>query len=81
LRVTFFDAPISLTLSYLDTDVGDFKESELKIHRYNTTTSLWEALSNCSVDTGANTVTCETSNFSTFGIFGDEEGGSSSSSG
>ena len=38
------------------------------MYRYNTGTSAWEELSNCVL--GSSTITCETTDFSTFGLFG-----------
>lgn len=75
--ISSFSAALSVTLEYEDADVADIDESTLKIHRYD---SDWNELSNCSVDTAANTVTCTTTNFSDFAIFGDEASSSSSSS-
>ncbi len=63
-----FISPITVTLSYAPADVAGVDESTLKIYRYDG--SIWTALSNCSVDTGARTVSCQTSNFSDFSIFG-----------
>jgi len=65
---TSFNEAITITLSYNDADVIDVDESTLLIYRYDGTT--WSALSNCSVDTNLNTVTCSTLNFSLFGLFG-----------
>jgi len=47
------------------------------IHRYNENTSSWEQLTNCSVDSVNNQVSCDTDHFSTFGIFGKSVGGGS----
>ena len=63
-----FDSPLTVTLTYSPSDIGSLDESSLKIYRYDGST--WNALSNCSVDTNAHTVTCSTSNFSDFAIFG-----------
>jgi len=68
-RVTSFDAPISVTMHYTEDDALQSLENTLSIYRYNTTTSSWEELNNCSIDTVNKTVTCETMWFSTFGIF------------
>ncbi|PIR85320.1 hypothetical protein COU15_01125, partial [Candidatus Kaiserbacteria bacterium CG10_big_fil_rev_8_21_14_0_10_45_20] len=59
-------------------DVSGLDESSLAIYRYDG--SSWSALSSCTVDTGANTVSCTTTAFSDFGIFGDEATSTSSSS-
>ena len=65
---TSFNEAITITLTYSDSDVIGIDESSLSIYRYDGTT--WNALSNCTVDTNANTVTCSTLNFSLFGLFG-----------
>ena len=69
--VSTFDNAVTVTLSYTDSDVTGLDEYSLKIHRYDG--SSWNELSKCSVDSGANTVSCETSQFSEFSIFGTEE--------
>lgn len=63
-----FAAALTITLSYTAGDVVGINESTLKIYRYDGST--WYALSNCSVNTGARTVTCNTNNFSDFALFG-----------
>ena len=73
--VTSFEEPITITLTYEDSDVSGVNESTLQIYRWNGT--AWSALSDCVVDANANTITCTTSNFSLFGLFG---GASSSGS-
>jgi hypothetical protein len=73
-----FSSPITITLSYTAGDVVGIVESALKIYRYDG--SSWYALSNCSVNTSSKTVTCETSAFSDFAIFGQSDGSSSSGS-
>lgn len=76
-----FDESITVELTYTNADVDDLDESSLQIYRYDG--SAWSALDSCSVDTDANSVSCATTAFSEFGIFGDEasSGSSSSSSG
>jgi hypothetical protein len=73
--ITSFEEPITITLTYEDADVSGVNEATLQIYRWNGT--AWSALSDCVVDANANTVTCTTSNFSLFGLFG---GASSSGS-
>jgi hypothetical protein len=73
-----FSAGLTVTLSYTDEDIEGVDESTLKIHRYDD--SVWNELSSCSVDTTANTVTCTTTHFSDFAIFGDAASSSSNSS-
>lgn len=80
--ISSFAAPLTVTLSYAAGDVSGLDESTLAIYRYDG--SSWHALSNCSTNTGARTVSCETTSFSDFAIFGSTAssgGGSSSSSG
>ncbi len=66
--VTSFLQPIIITLTYQDSDVVGINESSLVIYRWNGAT--WSPLTGCSVNTGLNTVTCTTTNFSVFGLFG-----------
>lgn len=66
--VTSFSTPITITLTYQDSDVLGINESSLIIYRYDGST--WSALTGCVVNTTANTVICETSNFSVFSLFG-----------
>ncbi len=67
-NISVFDSSIDITMAYLDNDLSNLDESSLWIHRYDG--SSWHALSNCVVDQVANTVTCETTAFSDFAIFG-----------
>jgi hypothetical protein len=66
--VTSFLEPIQVTLTYEDADVVGIDESTLLIYRWDGAT--WTALSSCVVDAGANSVTCTTTNFSLFSLFG-----------
>jgi len=72
-----FSQPLTVTLAYEDSDVSGLNASTLKIHRYD---SDWTELSSCTVDTSAKTVSCTTTNFSDFAIFGSPSTDSSSSS-
>jgi len=63
-----FDSAITVTLVYTTADVSGIVETSLVIYRYDG--ASWSALTSCSVDTGAKTVTCSTTNFSDFAIFG-----------
>lgn len=62
-----FSAPLTVSLSYDSGDVANVSESSLWIYRYD---SDWNALSDCVVDTDTRTVTCTTTNFSDFALFG-----------
>ncbi|HEY5714055.1 MAG TPA: Ig-like domain-containing protein [Candidatus Gracilibacteria bacterium] len=68
-RLTSFDLPLSIEFTYDDSLISGFQEQTLKIYRWGG--ASWDVLNNCVVDQGANTVTCETTQFSTFGMFGD----------
>jgi hypothetical protein len=67
--VSTFDHPISLTLSYDPSVLSNVSQSSLVIYRYDNGTG-WTALTNCTVDTNAHTITCQTNHFSNFSIFG-----------
>jgi len=69
--ITTFDNALTVTISYTDNEISGLVETSLLIYRWDE--SSWNSLNNCSVDTSANSVTCETSNFSTFGLFGQAE--------
>ncbi len=62
-----FGAPLVVTMTYGDDEVSLLDESTLVIRRWD---GAWNELSNCSIDTLANSVSCETDHFSVFGIFG-----------
>lgn len=63
-----FASPLTITYTYTDADISGITESSLVLYRYSS--GSWSQLSSCSVDTSANTVTCTTSGFSTFALFG-----------
>lgn len=65
---TSFNEPITVTITYSDADVSGINESSMVIYRWNGTT--WSPLTGCTIDTNANSITCTTTNFSTFGLFG-----------
>ncbi|MFA9289397.1 MAG: fibronectin type III domain-containing protein [Weeksellaceae bacterium] len=71
--VTSFDEPIDITITYDDSDITGMEESSLVIYRYSG--GSWHSLAPCTVDTTANTVTCSTTGFSVFGLFGTESAG------
>ncbi|HVU80020.1 MAG TPA: Ig-like domain-containing protein [Candidatus Paceibacterota bacterium] len=73
-----FASALTVTLSYTADDIAGIEETSLKIYRYDGST--WHALSNCSVDTGAKTVTCDTTAFSDFALFGTASASQSSGS-
>ena len=69
-KVTSFDEAISITMTYTDTQISGYDESSLSIYRWNG--SDWYALDSCVIDTTLKTVTCTTTAFSTFVLFGEE---------
>jgi hypothetical protein len=66
--VTTFDVDLTVSISYSDADVAGITESSLRIFYWGG--SSWTALSGCSVNETANSVTCTTNHFSTYGLFG-----------
>lgn len=64
-----FDQPLTISLTYDPDTLGSVDESTLLIYRYDD--GAWTELSNCATDTDTNTVSCATSHFSDFGIFGE----------
>lgn len=73
-----FDSPVTISYTYTDTDISGLNESSLTMYHYHS--GSWLALSDCSVNTSTNTITCSTSSFSTFAIFGTAQSSSSNSS-
>ncbi len=65
---TSFNDSITVTITYSDADISGYDESSLHVYRYSS--GVWSALSDCDVNTTTNTVTCTTTNFSAFGLFG-----------
>lgn len=66
--ISSFDQGLTVTLSYQPSELGTTPESSLVIYRYDG--SSWYPLTGCVVDTGAHTVSCQTTHFSDFAIFG-----------
>ncbi len=71
-----FDSSLTVTITYDDSDVSNMDESTLRIHRYDG--SSWNELSGCSVNSASNTVTCSTTRFSDFVLFGETSSSSGS---
>lgn len=67
-KVSTFNEPIEITMSYDSADILGIDESTLKIYRYDE--ENWYLTDDCSVDTNANEITCSTNDFSVFSVFG-----------
>jgi hypothetical protein len=67
---TQFDQPLNVVMHYTDDQAKAFKASTLQI--FSRDTGNWNVLDNCAVDTSAKTVTCTTTHFSSFALFGEE---------
>ena len=63
-----FNTSVTITYHYSDADVSGLDESTLRLYHYHN--GIWIALDSCSVDTGANIITCTTPSFSIFSLFG-----------
>jgi hypothetical protein len=68
--ISVFDRPLVISIAYNANDILEIDESSLKIYRWDD--GVWTQLNNCSVDMSAKTVTCETSHFSVFSLFGQQ---------
>ncbi|MDD5624034.1 MAG: Ig-like domain-containing protein, partial [Candidatus Peribacteraceae bacterium] len=77
--VTSFLQPITVTVDYTDDQMNGYDEPTLWIYRWDG--SSWNALDGCTVNLTANSVTCTTTHFSTFGLFGDTTATGDSSNG
>lgn len=64
-----FSQPITITLGYTASDAVNIYEDTLKIYHWDDDTG-WQSLSNCSVDKAARKVSCKSSDFSIFAVFG-----------
>lgn len=71
--VSSFAAALTVTFTYEESDVATVDPDSLIIYRYDD--GEWTALSNCTVDTASRTVSCETTHFSDFALFGTEDTG------
>lgn len=76
--ISSFNTALTVTMTYTNVDTTGIDESTLKIYRWDG--ARWSALSNCSVNTSTKTVTCSTTAFSVFGLFGQTTASSGSSS-
>lgn len=63
-----FDNPLYVVMTYDPDSLGQISASSLQI--FSTDGVSWSPLSSCATDTSLHTVTCQTTHFSTFGMFG-----------
>lgn len=75
--ISNFSQEITILMTYTDSNASGMDESSFLIYRWDG--SLWNRLSGCSVDISAKTVTCATTSFSTFALFGQQLSSGSSS--
>ncbi len=59
---------INVTIDYSTDDIVGLNESSLRIYRWDG--SVWTQLTDCVVSASTNSISCNTRNFSTFGLFG-----------
>jgi hypothetical protein len=67
--LTNFDEKLTISINYSDNDASGKVESSFAIYRWNG--SSWNKLNDCAVNTTSNNVSCTTTQFSTFGLFGE----------
>lgn len=63
-----FDAPVTITYYYSNTDIAGFAESSLRLYHYHG--GSWLGLDSCNVNTSVRSITCTTPSFSVFALFG-----------
>ena len=68
--ITNFQKPITLTFTYLDSQVVELNEQSLKIYYWDEDDSKWIALVNSKVNTETNTITATIDHFTLFAIMG-----------
>jgi hypothetical protein len=68
--VTSFTQPITVTMSYTVAAGSAYKPNTLKLYRRDT--GAWQELTGCNVDTTARTVSCTTTQFSSYAMFGEQ---------
>lgn len=66
--VDSFDAPVTITYTYTDSDITGLDESSLWLYHYHD--GAWTALDSCTVTVATNTISCTTPSFSIFSLFG-----------
>ncbi len=65
--VSTFNTPLTVTFTYTAADITGMYENTLVLKRWDGT---WHDLAGCVVNTGNKTITCTTTGFSVFGLFG-----------
>lgn len=75
---TSLDEPVTVTITYQDGDIAGLIESSLLIYHHDG--SSWSPLSSCNLNPSSNTISCLTSSFSVFGLFGQASAQTASSS-
>lgn len=68
-----FDKPVTVSIDYVEADIEGLDIDSLKIYHYEDGAG-WQELSSCSneLSNGAGVITCSTTSFSIFGLFGEE---------
>ena len=69
-QVVVVSVPVTITISYLDSDVSGLDESTLAPYRWGADDVSWQLISGATVDTTNNKVTFSTTHFSSFALFG-----------
>lgn len=67
--VTDFNGGLTVSITYSAAEAAGFTPSSFAIFRHNGTS--WQQLDNCQANTVARVVSCQTSHFSVFGLFGE----------
>jgi len=76
--VSSFNSPLTVAITYAASDITGMDESSLKIYRWDG--SSWNQLSGCTVNITTSTVSCTTTAFSVFTLFGQATASTSSTS-
>lgn len=71
VSMTEFDESIQITIYFEEEDIEGIELSTVQIFRWNG--SEWNPLDSCLIDEVGFAVTCQTTNFSVFGLFGEGE--------
>lgn len=67
-KISAFDNAVTVSIDYNTSDITTIYEPGLKMYRWDG--SAWSQLTGCTVDASANSVTCTTTAFSVFALFG-----------